>query len=127
MTRPPRISPLFPSPPPSGSAAARANRPTPAPRGAERAVRPPPPPVERGVDLAQPPVVHHLAPELYEHDPELPRLRRQPETGGDERAQARAGIAGTPGLRGGDPAVEGPPHHFERGPQDRSPVGAGVG
>src|SRR5439155_2937762 len=100
-----------------------ADRPSLVPLGAGRADLSAHPPVERGVDLAQPPVVHHLAPELHEHDPELPRLRRQPETGGDERAQARAGIAGTPGLGGGDPAVEVRHHHLERGHQDRSLVG----
>src|SRR5439155_4312945 len=100
-----------------------AERPSLDPLGDERADLSAHPPVECGVDLAQPPVVHHLAPELHEHDPEFPLLPRQPETGGDERAQARAGVAGTPGLGGGDPAVEVRHHHLERANQDRSLVG----
>jgi len=93
------------------------------PLGDQRADLPAHPLVKGGVDRAQPPVVHHLAPELDEHDPELALLHRQPEAGGDEGAQARAGLARTPRLCRRDAAVEVRRHGGERGHEDRALVG----
>src|SRR5438445_12119641 len=91
--------------------------------GDDGADEPPHPLVERGVDLAKAAVVHHLAPELDEHDPEGALLDRQPQTRADQRQEPGPRVPRPTRLRRRDPAIEIGRDRLERGDQDRPLVG----
>ena len=104
-------------------ASIRRKMPGPHTLGDDGADQPPGALVEGRVDLAKPPVVHHLAPELHEHDPERALLHRQPQAGFDQRQQAGPRIPGSARLGRGHPPVEIRGDRLERGHQDRPLVG----
>src|SRR5438552_14045468 len=91
--------------------------------GDDGADEPPHPLVERGVDLAKPPAVHHLAPELDEHDPEGALLDRQPQARRHQCLEPRLRVLAAPGLRRRHPPVQIGRHRLERGHEDRALVG----
>src|SRR5437870_10846250 len=91
--------------------------------GDDGADEPPHPLVERGVDLAKAAVVHHLAPELDEHDPEGALLDRQPQTRADQRQQPGPPVPRPARPRRRYPADAIRRDRLERGDQDRPFVG----
>ena len=62
--------------------------------------------------------MHRLAPELDEYDPELSRLRGEPEARGEKRGQTPPRIAPAARLGGGHAPVEVGRHGLERRDED---------
>jgi hypothetical protein len=79
--------------------------------------------VEGRVDLAQAAVVHHLAPELDEHDPEGALLDGELQARLDQGPEPGPRVPRPARLGGGDPAIEIGRDRLERGDEDRPFVG----
>src|SRR5262245_144375 len=79
--------------------------------------------VEGGVDHAKAAVVHHLAPELDEHDPAGALLDGELQTRFDQYPEPGPRVPRPAGLGGGDPTIEIGRDRLECGDQDRALVG----